>query len=162
MPYGKGRELHAVVDIGYALTYKDYAFSNPPLRFVMRTRLLTLVLILVLPTLCAARQGSSSYLPLSGTLNTYEWAEITQSEDVRFLVSAGGTEVACSPVSWFGSFGLVKDTPQGREVVTAYGNEARVKELLGEAVRDRAAVSLYGRRRRAACSPEWVWLVSSP
>jgi hypothetical protein len=68
--------------------------------------------------------------------------------------------VACSPVTWYGSFGLVADTPRGREVVTAYGNEAQVKGLLSQAVRNKTAVSLYGKRRLDACSPEWVWLTS--
>ena len=97
---------------------------------------------------------------LSGTLSSYEWADIQQSEDVKLLVSTVGSEVACSPVSWYGSFGLVTDTPQGREVVTAYGNEARVKELLSQAVRNKTMVIVYGKRRHDSCSPEWVWLTS--
>ncbi|HYG83006.1 MAG TPA: hypothetical protein VD861_21595, partial [Pyrinomonadaceae bacterium] len=116
----------------------------------------------------APRPGRNPFAPdlsnaapfIEGALNSYEWADVEQSEDVKLLVTSGGSEVACSPVSWYGSFGVVTDTPSGREVVTAHGNEARVKELLSEAVRNRAVVSLYGRRRRGACSPEWVWLVS--
>lgn len=116
----------------------------------------------------APRPGRNPFAPdlsnaapvLSGTLNSYEWADVGQSEDVKLVVSAGGSEVACSPVSWFGSFGIVADTPQGREVVTAYGNEKQVRELLSQAVRNKTAVSLYGRRRAEACSPEWVWLAS--
>ena len=96
---------------------------------------------------------------LRGTLNSYEWADVGQSEDIKLLVSSGGSDVACSPVSWYGSFGVVSDSPRGREVVTAYGNEARVKELLDEAVRGKAAVSFYGKRRADACSPEWVWVM---
>ena len=116
----------------------------------------------------APRAGRNPFAPdlsnavpvLSGTLNSYEWADVDHSEVVKLLVSAGGSEVACISVAWYGSFGLVTDTPQGREVVTAYGNEMQVRELLSRAVRNKAAVSLYGRRRADACSPEWVWLAS--
>jgi hypothetical protein len=95
---------------------------------------------------------------LSGALDSYEWGEVEQSEDVRFSVSAGGSKTVCSPVSWYASFGLVNDTPLGREVFSAYGNEEQVKTLLGQAVKNRTAVSLYGKRRRESCSPEWIWL----
>jgi hypothetical protein len=98
----------------------------------------------------APRAGRNPFAPdlsnaspvLSGTLNSYEWADVEQSEDVKLLVSAGGSVLACSPVSWYGSFGLVADTPQGREVVTAYGNEKQVRELLSRAVSNSDAVSL--------------------
>lgn len=99
---------------------------------------------------------------LSGALVSYEWADVGQSEDVRLTVAAGGALRVCSPVSWHASFGVVDDTPRGREVVTAHGNEERVKELLTRAAEGGAAVSLYGRRRAEACSPEWVWLAGRP
>ncbi|HEX8557531.1 MAG TPA: hypothetical protein VF668_05490 [Pyrinomonadaceae bacterium] len=95
---------------------------------------------------------------LSGALVSYEWADVGQSKDVRLTIAAGGARSVCSPVSWYASFGVVDDAPQGREVVTAFGNEGRVKELLTRAAEGGAAVSLYGRRRDGRCSPEWVWL----
>ena len=114
----------------------------------------------------APRPGARPFAPdlstaspvLSGALVSYEWADVGQSEDVKLTVSAGGREVECSPVSWYGSFGLVADAPRGREVVSAYGNEGRVRELLDEAVKSGSAASLYGRRDPSRCSPEWVWL----
>ncbi len=96
---------------------------------------------------------------LRGTLASYEWAEESQGGEVTFNVSgAGGARVACKPDVWFGSFGVVADSREGREVVTAYGNEAAAKALLDEAVKAKSEVTLYGRRAAEGCSPEWVWV----
>lgn len=101
----------------------------------------------------------SNHVPvLSGALDSYEWGNLEQSEDVKLSVSAGGSKTVCSPVSWYASFGVVTDTPQGREVISAYGNEEQVKALLDQAVKNRTALRLYGRRQRELCSPEWIWL----
>jgi hypothetical protein len=95
---------------------------------------------------------------LRGTLASYEWADVSQSEDIKLFVSAGGSQVTCSPVAWFGSFGVVSDSERGREVVTVYGNEEAAQELLKAAVQAKAEVTLYGRRSAEGCKPEWVWL----
>lgn len=96
---------------------------------------------------------------LQGTLASYEWADLSRSENIKLVIdSAGGGRVACSPVAWFGSFGLVVDSSEGREVVTAYGNEEAAKALLEAASKAGTAVTLYGRRSAEGCSPEWVWL----
>lgn len=93
-----------------------------------------------------------------GTLASYEWADVSQSENIKLFVDAEGGRVACSPVAWFGSFGLVADSAGGREVVTVYGNEEAAKALLEAAAKAKSAVTLYGRRSAEGCSPEWVWL----
>lgn len=95
---------------------------------------------------------------LRGTLASFEWADISQSENIKLFVNTDGGRVACSPVAWFGSFGLVAESPEGREVVTVYGNEEAAKALLEAAVRAKSAVTLYGRRSAEGCSPEWLWL----
>lgn len=95
---------------------------------------------------------------LRGTLTSYEWADVSQSEEIKLFVNAGGGPVACSPAAWFGSFGLVSDSAEGREVVTVYGNEEAAKRLLEAAVRAKSEVTLYGRRSAEGCSPEWLWL----
>jgi hypothetical protein len=95
---------------------------------------------------------------LRGTLASYEWADVSQSEDIKLFVNTAGKRVTCSPVSWFGSFGLVAESEGGREVVTVYGNEEAAQELLKAAVQAKSAVTLYGRRSAEGCSPEWVWL----
>ena len=95
---------------------------------------------------------------MRGTLASYERANISQSEDIKLTMKAGGTEVVCSPVAWFGSFGVVVDSPEGREVVTVYGNEEEARALLEAAVKAKSEVTLYGRRSAEGCSPEWVWL----
>jgi len=94
---------------------------------------------------------------LRGTLAAYEWADVSQSEDIKLFVNADGGRVACSPVAWFGSFGFVAESTEGREVVTVYGNEEAAKALLDEAVKSKAEVTLYGRRSAEGCSPEWLW-----
>jgi hypothetical protein len=93
-----------------------------------------------------------------GTLASYEWADVSQSEDIKLFVNTGAARVACSPVAWFGTFGVVTDSAEGREVVTIYGNEEAAKSLLDEAVRAKTEVTLYGRRSAEGCSPEWLWL----
>ncbi len=94
---------------------------------------------------------------LRGTLAAYEWADVSQSENLKLFVNAGGGRVACSPVAWFGSFGLVAESEAGREVVTVYGNEEAAKALLEAAAKAGSAVTLYGRRSAEGCSPEWLW-----
>lgn len=93
-----------------------------------------------------------------GTLASYEWADVSQSENIKLLVDADGGRVTCSPVAWFGSFGVVADSAEGREVITVYGNEEAAKASLDAAVKAKSAVTLYGRRSAEGCSPEWVWL----
>ncbi|MBV9926190.1 MAG: hypothetical protein JOZ96_14315 [Acidobacteria bacterium] len=95
---------------------------------------------------------------LRGTLASYEWADVSQSEDIKLVIDENGRRVTCSPVSWFGSFGVVSDSDEGREVVTVYGNEEAAQELLKAAVQAKSAVTLYGRRSAERCSPEWLWL----
>jgi hypothetical protein len=101
---------------------------------------------------------SNAASALRGTLASYEWADLSQSENLKLFVNAGGSQVTCSPVAWFGSFGVVSDSDEGREVVTVYGNEAAAKALLDEAVKSKAEVTFYGRRSAEGCSPESVWL----
>ena len=93
-----------------------------------------------------------------GTLASYEWADVSRSENLKLFVDTDGGRVACRPVAWFGSFGVVADSAEGREVVTVYGNEEAAKALLDGAVKEKSAVTLYGRRSAEGCSPEWVWL----
>jgi hypothetical protein len=114
----------------------------------------------------APESGRKPFMPdlsnaapvLRGTLASYEWADVSQSENIKLFVSTDGGPVTCSPVSWFGSFGVVSDSAEGREVVTVYGNEEAAKGLLEAAVKAKSEVTLYGRRSAEGCSPEWVWL----
>jgi hypothetical protein len=94
---------------------------------------------------------------LRGTLASYVWADVSQSEDIKLVVEEAGGRVTCSPVAWFGSFGVIADSAEGREVVTVYGNEEAAKALLEAAVRAKSEVTLYGRRSAEGCSPEWLW-----
>lgn len=113
----------------------------------------------------APRAGRNPFTPdlstsapvLRGTLASYEWADVSRSEDVRLSVDTGGTQVVCRPVAWFGSFGVVVDSAEGREVVTVYGNEEQAKGLLEAALKAKSEATLYGRRSAEGCSPEWVW-----
>lgn len=114
----------------------------------------------------APRAGRNPFTPdlstsapvLRGTLASYEWADLSQSENIKLSIDAGGTQVVCSPVAWFGSFGVVSDSAEGREVVTVYGNEEQAKGLLEAALKSKSAAALYGRRSAEGCSPEWLWL----
>jgi hypothetical protein len=95
---------------------------------------------------------------LRGTLDSYEWADVSQSEDLKLFVNTKGERVACSPVAWFGSFGVVAESAEGREVITVYGNEEAAKGLLESALKAKSEVALYGRRSAKGCSPEWLWV----
>jgi hypothetical protein len=115
----------------------------------------------------APRAGRKPFTPdlsttapaLRGTLASYEWADVSRSEDLKLFVSGPeGGRVACSPVAWYGSFGVVADSAAGREVVTVHGNEGAAKALLDAAVGAKSEVALYGRRSAGGCSPEWVWV----
>jgi hypothetical protein len=115
----------------------------------------------------APRTGRNPFAPdlsttapvLRGTLASYEWAEVGRSEDLKLFVNnSDGARVACSPVAWYGSFGVVSDSAEGREVVTVYGNEEAAKSLLDAALKAKSEVTLYGRRSAEGCSPEWVWV----
>ena len=95
-----------------------------------------------------------------GRLLSYQWADITRSEDLALTVADGrGGEVLCSPAAWYGSFGFVVDSGGGRTVISAYGNEERVKSLLDEIAGEKIEVALYGQRVGGKCSPEWAWIV---
>lgn len=85
------------------------------------------------------------------------WGDVSQSEDLKLIVNTGAARVECTPVAWFGSFGVVADSSEGREVVTVYGNEEAAKGLLEAAVRAKSEVTLYGRRSAEGCNPEWLW-----
>jgi hypothetical protein len=114
----------------------------------------------------APRAGRKPFTPdlsndaptLRGTLASYEWADVSRSEDLKLVLKAGGEEVVCRPVAWFGSFGLVADSSEGREVVTLYGNEEAAKALLEAAAKAGSEAALYGSRSAEGCSPEWLWL----
>jgi hypothetical protein len=114
----------------------------------------------------APRAGRTPFMPdlsnvapvLRGTLASYEWADLSQSENIKLFIDTGGTQVVCSPAAWFGSFGVVADSAEGREVVTVYGNEEQAKQMLEAALKSKSKATLYGRRAAEGCSPEWVWL----
>jgi hypothetical protein len=95
---------------------------------------------------------------LSGTLASYEWADVSRSENIKLFVNEEIGQVTCEPVAWYGSFGVVSDSAEGREVLTLYGNEEAAQALLEAAVKAQSEVTLYGRRSAEGCSPEWLWL----
>ena len=100
---------------------------------------------------CLAQYESQEYLPLTR-------AETARRFPVKLVGETGGAPVACKPDVWFGSFGVVVDSREGREVATAYGNDEAAKALLDEAVKAKSEVTIYGRRTVEGCSPEWVWV----
>jgi hypothetical protein len=76
----------------------------------------------------------------------------------RMTLADGRT---CEPLAGAGTFTVVLDAPEGREVAQFSDPEA-VKKLL-EAVREKGlAVTLGGQRTRGKCSPEWVHAAVEP
>jgi hypothetical protein len=95
-----------------------------------------------------------------GHILSYQWANLAQSEDIGLTVSdTRGRKILCSPVSWYGSFGFIKDSEQGRTIISSYGNEEESRSLLDEIVAKKVEVALYGQRRNDKCSPEWTWVI---
>ncbi|HJQ30698.1 MAG TPA: hypothetical protein VJ866_00885 [Pyrinomonadaceae bacterium] len=95
---------------------------------------------------------------LRGRLLSYQWADVSVSEDITLtLEDARGEKVQSRPVSWYSSFALVLDSEEGRRIISLSAGEEAFKAALDEVVKKRCAVALYGRRRPDASSPEILW-----
>ena len=93
-----------------------------------------------------------------GSLQSYRWADVEQSEDIQLNVLArGGKRLTLEPVSWYSTFIVVLDEPGGRRIVSLDANEKSVKALLNKIVTDGCTVTAFGGRRQNKPSPELMW-----
>ena len=100
---------------------------------------------------------------LVGQLLSYDWAKVSQSEDISLrMKDAHGRVVLSKPVSWIASFAVVIDSPEGRQIASLAANEETVKSML-DTIRDgKYEVALYGQRRGDVSSPELLWARPKP
>jgi hypothetical protein len=97
---------------------------------------------------------------IHGRLLSYQWANVNQSEDIQLKIKTSRDEtVICKPVSWYSTFSVVLDEPNGRQIVSLSANERSVRTLLSKIVATNCTVTLFGQRRPNAPSPELLWAV---
>lgn len=95
---------------------------------------------------------------LSGQLLSYQWKDVSQSEDIVLKIkTVRGTEVSCQPESWYAAFAVLIDDEKGRRIASLATNEQVIKNLLDEIVKRGYAVDLYGQRGTDGCRPELLW-----
>jgi hypothetical protein len=99
----------------------------------------------------------------SGRLTAVHWANVSQSENPQFDLSDG---TFCTPVAWYSSMVVVRDTADGRNAATL-GAPEEAHRLLNAIVHANVDVEIKGFRRYAVtgdqkskptrCVPETVW-----
>jgi hypothetical protein len=97
----------------------------------------------------------------AGKLTAVRWANVAQSENPRLDLSDG---TVCTPVAWYSSMVVVRDTAAGRTVATL-GAPGKAHELLSDIMRSKTGVEMKGHRRYVVtgdqkptrCVPETVW-----
>lgn len=94
----------------------------------------------------------------SGYLNSYQWADINQSEDISLLIQTDKGLVNCQPSSWSSLFRLVLDKPKQREIVSLAAPSKIVQAVLQEAITKKYPLKVFGQRTAEGCSPEELWL----
>ena len=101
---------------------------------------------------------SNAMFNIKGRLQSYNWANVSQSEDLLLVIeNARGNRTECRPDSWYSSLSVVVDTKDGRKIAFLSASEDLVRGLLDEINSRRLEVTLFGRRRAGQCSPEMIW-----
>lgn len=101
---------------------------------------------------------SNATARVSGQLMSYKWADVNASEDIVLKVkSSDGKTIEGSPTSWYSSFSVVIDKPEGRRIVQMSVNEKDFKAALDEVVNGKYAVAFFGQRGKEQISPEMLW-----
>lgn len=103
---------------------------------------------------------SNAAARISGQLLSYKWAEVNASEDIVLRVKSKiGKAVECSPASWYSTFAVIIDKPEGRRIVQMSVNEKDFKAALDEVVNGKYEVTFFGQRGKEKLSPEMLWAV---
>lgn len=99
----------------------------------------------------------------SGKLTAVHWANVSQSENPQLDLS---DETVCTPVAWYSSMVVVRDTTGGRSAATL-GAPEEAHRLLNMIMQAKVGVEVKGHRRYAVtgdqksnptrCVPETVW-----
>jgi hypothetical protein len=92
---------------------------------------------------------SNAVPTLHGRLISYQWANVSASEDMELKIKdAQGREIISKPTSWFSSFAVVIDGIEGRKIVLLSADEKVMQSFLTEIVEMKYDVELYGNRQR--------------
>jgi hypothetical protein len=101
---------------------------------------------------------SNAHATVEGRLLSYRWANVEQSEDIQLnLKTQRGDRVPCKPVSWYSTFSIVLDEPNGRQIVSLAADPKSVRALLDKIVAAGYEVTLFGQRRPNSRTPELLW-----
>ena len=68
-----------------------------------------------------------------------------------------GKTIECSPASWYSSFAVVIDKPEGRRIVQMSVHEKDFRAALDEVVKGKYEVAFFGQRGQEKLSPEMLW-----
>lgn len=104
---------------------------------------------------------STTQALFEGYLQSYQWANVNQSEDISLLLKMAKSTVNCQPVSWYSLFMLVVDEPKQREIISLAVSPKTVQTALREVIDQHYPLSVYG-QRATECSPEQVWAKAQP
>ena len=97
----------------------------------------------------------------SGHLLSYKWGKTEESEDISLNVKgANGKLIVCTPVSWYSSFSVAIDAPEGRRIVSMSATQKTFRAMLDEVVKKKYEVSMFAQRGEGKSSPEMMWAVT--
>ena len=97
---------------------------------------------------------------ISGQLISYNWGKVSESEDISLHVKGvNSRQIVCRPASWYSSFSVVIDNPEGRRVISMSASEKTFRAGLDEVVKNKYDVTMFGQRGDEKPSPEILWAV---
>lgn len=97
---------------------------------------------------------------ITGRLLSFTWARAdADGNDFAFVIEdTRGAKIASDPDDWFATTAFVFDGVEGRQILSPWANETRLKRLLDESIRRGDKTTLFGRRSAAGVSPELIWI----
>jgi len=93
-------------------------------------------------------------------LVSFEWANVTQSEDITLELLNKNERIPAKPVSWYSTFFIVIDKSNGREIVSLSASNESVKAALNDIIKYGNKVEI-SQRNRNSFSPELLWTTVS-
>lgn len=84
-------------------------------------------------------------------------ANVRSCLQLRF--SGSGKQIICRSASWYSSFSVVIDNPEGRRIISMSASEKTFRAGLDEVVKNKYDVTMFGQRGDEKPSPEILWAV---
>ena len=166
MSYGEGywqTVLYEVKDGKWQQIRGKFAGKNYPLftRFTLKPNHKVVPASQLKPAPKPANLATNQAV-LTGQLKSYQWANVDQSEDISLMLQTNKALLKCQPASWYSLFMLVTDQPKQREIISLAASPNALQAALNEAVSQHNPIELYGQRSAEGCTPEQMWIKSSP